>query len=1029
MPEPSPPFKVKAVYDYKSDYDDDLNFSTGQIITVSAVEDAEWYSGGYDGKSGMFPKNFVEVVKQETPIADSIPDLSKKDSAPIAQSSPILADLAADPAPAAAEIKPIAKSNSIKHLEPKVPSGVPMPGQKIVDPYSVKKQFGSGKSSYVPPIKPRDNSVLVGHIHKEVPKGDVVREHDPVSEKPEEEEPKFSLKERIALLQKRQQEEAEREEAALKRKEEKKLKASQEREKLRQKKEAADQAEPVSPLESTVTGGSIASAHSAISHHSHHPVLEAPEEGDVPEEPESDKEEPVAESDEDGTTKVAHEQEQEEEDEEDEEEDEDEESDDEELKRKKLVERMAKISGGRNMFGMMGMQTPFGAPASASTPKKTKKKRTSVSEPKEEESLPKAVPILPFAQPPVVPAPEKSFEQVPDAPKIPGALDSVDDSHSDDDFKFDDANELLEKSPVTSPIARAPPPIPTESPVAKRAQPPPIPTESPVAKRAQAPPIPQEVPAPLAAESSSMAESDDLTESDRNPIQPLTSHEARIPPPIPPLNPSDSTVESDDKPNEEIQLKPHPHLDAEATGYEADEDLSDKGKSNFVDKELFSQDDALPPPPPPPTKIPSAEEPQVPTRAPPPPIPGTAVPPPVPVSSIPPPVPLQSVPPPIPSHQAPPPVPFTRAPPPVPGSIPVEEDSDSSADEFETQNFTPSVPTRAQTVPDGLPPPPPVPGAPPSVPVPQVPVQRSATDISQTKRTSTESTRSHSLRRSSSTARGASGRHEQTQADLTFAEIEFEIANINQNSNWWYKGELPESLAGKIGNELIYEVDTNSITKRGGKVINYRDYYLLFHDLSQLVLELEFESEDPRSTVKVVNSYTKPAPIIRKDLLDKYYRQFGNEIVSIGASLLGHKVSNLGLVNTIFSTINSQNPKSDLLDPVGSKSYGVTIYKNINNTNVAKIDDIQPGDILCIKNGKFNNSKGIGGMINKPIVVGEGKQIYSAIIAEFDPKKEKFRVLETDSSGHVKKESYKLSNMKSGKIRVFRVVTRDYVGW
>ena len=42
------------------------------------------------------------------------------------------------------------------------------------------------------------------------------------------------------------------------------------------------------------------------------------------------------------------------------EEEEEEEEETEEDKRRKLIERMAKISGGRNMFGMMGMPTPFG---------------------------------------------------------------------------------------------------------------------------------------------------------------------------------------------------------------------------------------------------------------------------------------------------------------------------------------------------------------------------------------------------------------------------------------------------------------------------------------------------------------------------------------------------------------------------------------------------------------------------------------------------------------------------------------------
>ena len=57
--------KVKAIFDYKSDYDEDLSFDAGTIINIISVENDEWYSGEYDGKQGMFPKNFVEELKNQ----------------------------------------------------------------------------------------------------------------------------------------------------------------------------------------------------------------------------------------------------------------------------------------------------------------------------------------------------------------------------------------------------------------------------------------------------------------------------------------------------------------------------------------------------------------------------------------------------------------------------------------------------------------------------------------------------------------------------------------------------------------------------------------------------------------------------------------------------------------------------------------------------------------------------------------------------------------------------------------------------
>lgn len=68
----SPPFKVKAVFEYTSPHDDDLHFPNGQIITVTDVEDDDWYTGEYVDASGVrqegiFPKNFVEKYEPTAP--------------------------------------------------------------------------------------------------------------------------------------------------------------------------------------------------------------------------------------------------------------------------------------------------------------------------------------------------------------------------------------------------------------------------------------------------------------------------------------------------------------------------------------------------------------------------------------------------------------------------------------------------------------------------------------------------------------------------------------------------------------------------------------------------------------------------------------------------------------------------------------------------------------------------------------------------------------------------------------------------
>ncbi len=69
---PSVPFKVKAVFEYKSEEADDLSFPNGQVITVTDDDDEDWYTGEYanasgDKVEGIFPRNFVEKYEPAIP--------------------------------------------------------------------------------------------------------------------------------------------------------------------------------------------------------------------------------------------------------------------------------------------------------------------------------------------------------------------------------------------------------------------------------------------------------------------------------------------------------------------------------------------------------------------------------------------------------------------------------------------------------------------------------------------------------------------------------------------------------------------------------------------------------------------------------------------------------------------------------------------------------------------------------------------------------------------------------------------------
>ena len=62
--------QVRALYDFSGGQADELSFSKGDIITVFGKQE-EWYSGELNGRTGIFPSNYVENVIVESPIASS----------------------------------------------------------------------------------------------------------------------------------------------------------------------------------------------------------------------------------------------------------------------------------------------------------------------------------------------------------------------------------------------------------------------------------------------------------------------------------------------------------------------------------------------------------------------------------------------------------------------------------------------------------------------------------------------------------------------------------------------------------------------------------------------------------------------------------------------------------------------------------------------------------------------------------------------------------------------------------------------
>ncbi|ANZ76424.1 BA75_03674T0 [Komagataella pastoris] len=1088
----TPPFKVKALFQYSTDYEEDLNFDVGQLITVSEIEDEEWFSGYYDEdgvrKEGIFPKTFVAVVaapKEAVQHAEEQPDSAeeleveveerkdveleqevkqahspqqqksqqeqpqgvgsqfgekeekehstKQETSPIDVSKPKVATTDTVTSQEAENTEnsgtsPVRRHNSTSHNEMlnristfNHGTVAPMPTKGPVNEAPVKKSFVAAPSSYVPQgfgDKPKPKSVS-----QETHPANVISEHSQREE--EEEEPKMSLKERIALLQKRQQEEAERAQAILKRKEHKKKKKEQQYTQAPELQET--ETEPTETnLDRSKTADSTAASQQGELIDAALPVEHeqgiiakdqeisgvekqeiTPSVANESEDDQSDNENiesnqgntienELANEDEDDARsqeEIEEHRSDNNEDDDKEEEDDEEEEDEEEVKRRNLRERMAKLSGGVGMFGMMGVPTPFGAPAGGKPASKNEKKAVKT----ENENLDvtgsklDSLPNVAAAQ-----AVGASHFQLPDDGSAP----------SDESELVDESDEVTSQADATAPDEQeVPTSVSSHPPIPLSARQVPIPTprvpvsETEVHTASETTNLP-----PLYTQGSSKEE-----QEVGSPISPSV-----VPPKIPsipkrtPVSPSSHRAPP--VPAPAVPISP--------------QNISPSAQRR-LSQELGRSIPKVPPPGVPP--IPTRDFVD----------PGAGVS----ETSGSPDVPKQTI---SDASEAPPLVEFD--PEAMNQNFNHEhhspEDSDNNVTGYEADEDTdvnrspshmatkPSVPIpevrkaqtevnqikdpkvgRSQTLPPAAPAPP-IPGFAPNVPSPKVPsrVRKEAPPPPPVPAPTAGPAVAQQHPLTLKEVPSGSNSIERKNSVLSATQ-----SNKFTDQTWYVKGRAPPGFSARIHDDVLLEVDTNTIRRRGNRNTIYRDFYVLSFDLSQDVFEVEWDESLPEEAE--TKHHRIDAPVFTVDTLVWNSQEYGSKVFQLAHSFIGKQLD-ASLVETIFSQIEG------ILPPIGVKGYGATIYKNNSNSSVSQHDEFRPGDVLCMLKSKF-----VGHKLKPAFEVGNKTEPYCGIISEFDSQKNKLRVIEQDSRGKVKANSYRLNDFKSGKIRVFRPIGRDAIGW
>ncbi|ESZ92854.1 hypothetical protein SBOR_6762 [Sclerotinia borealis F-4128] len=720
-----------------------------------------------------------------------------------------------------------------------------------------------------------------------------------------------------------------------------------------------------------------------------------------------------------------------------------------EVRRKEeLRARMAKMSGGMGMYGMFG-----GMPKAAPPPPK---KKPSLPIPKrgstaESETI--ASPIASAPPVPMFPLPGLSRVRSPDEietqadveeEKRPVTSSRPADVAPDVEDVVPEKGEESVPPPVPSHDGGAPPPIPGGRPA-----PPPVPTDSrpipapssvllspgtgyesddempeqtrrmslatPSVEPPQAPPRPD---APISPRSPPNRRASYFS-PDQSPQFPITpggrrasrvppipagipppSSQARAPPPPPPGAELSRSSTGDKDVHPHLNPPPAPVDDGKEDEYEGDYDtdiasavphkeaLKHSREANADDSHLRSPlaSPSFAPPPFPPTTALKFAPPQLPSQ--PPPRPSAEV-----------------------SRVAPP-----APPPPPPGRAPAPWEPENV--EYDPYNYSPaaSAPIHIAPATPNMEPveddlysasPPRSFASPKQVrappPPPNKPSLKQSLDLNRAAVTGAK--RSMDLNRMS--------------MDSGFMANDVDLA---VSSQWWtVKKSLPPVFQTRK-DILTDSEDTSSISDTNQPVVT-RELFVLFHDYSQTIIAAQYNPKDP-SDCQLEQKHEGPPARLRQDQLEDAHERFGKrviEAVSVRQNTIVGDGTPQGLILELLK------PLAGVLMPVGTRAYGALVYSNMANASTQQFDEIRAGDIVTLRNTRF---QGKHGSMHTKYAAEVGKPDHMGVVAEWDGTKKKLRAWEQGrESKKVKLESFKLDDLRSGEVKIWRVMPRSWVGW
>lgn len=246
--------------------------------------------------------------------------------------------------------------------------------------------------------------------------------------------------------------------------------------------------------------------------------------------------------------------------------------------------------------------------------------------------------------------------------------------------------------------------------------------------------------------------------------------------------------------------------------------------------------------------------------------------------------------------------------------------------------------------------------------------------------------------------------------------------DLGHNSQWWARPDTPPPVF-QNRRDLIFEIEETSTTRRGGKQAVTKMVYILFMDYSQTIITAQFEAKDPVSA-SLEQRHEPPPQSMRQDQLENAHTRFGSRIAEAANA---RKETTVGDGTPHALVLDLLSALSEALPPVGVRAYGANVYANLANASVRQFDEIRPGDIVTFRNAKFQGHRG---PMHSKYSIEVGKPDHVGVVIDWDGTKKKVRAWEQGrESKRIKPESFKFGDLRSGEVKVWRVMARNWVGW